>query len=138
MLGFNTSLVAAAAQNVANYQIVQIGAGGSVSAPIPIVSAIYDAATDTVTLNPSRQLYLYGHYVLTVNGMAPYGLISTTGIRLGATTVGGPGVNYVRVFGPEILAGPNPTVRPSGAAAAYRPLSAAVDAALATAGWRWW
>ena len=112
VLGFNTPLVAAAAQDVANYQIVQIGPGGYISAPIPIASAIYDAATDTVTLNPSRQLYLFGHYVLTVNGMAPNGLISTTGIRLGGTTVGGPGANFVRVFGPEILAGPNPAVQP--------------------------
>jgi uncharacterized repeat protein (TIGR01451 family) len=140
VLGFNTSLVAAAAQAVANYQIVEIGPLGNTSAPIPIASAIYDAATDTVTLNPSRQLYLFGYYVLTVNGMAPSGLISTTGIRLGGTTVGGPGANFVRVFGREILAGPNPAVQLSLAAAtpAYRPSPAAVDAALATAGSRWW
>ncbi len=129
VLGFNTPLVAAAAQNVANYQIVQIGAGGSISAPIPIVSAIYDPATDTVTLNPSRQLYLYGHYVLTVNGMAPYGLISTTGIRLGGTSVGGPGANYVRVFGPEILAGPNPTGA-TPAVAGFRAKTSASAAAI--------
>ena len=114
VIGFNTSLVAATAQDVDNYEIVQIGPGGNTSAPIPIASAIYDAATDTVTLYPSRLVYLYADYVLTVNGTAPYGLISTTGIRLGGTTVGGPGANYVRVFGPEILAGPNPAVQLSG------------------------
>ena len=81
VLGFNTPLVASAAEDVANYQIVEIGPGGSISAPILIAAAVYDAATDTVTLYPSRLVYLYADYVLTVNGTAPYGLISTSGIR---------------------------------------------------------
>ena len=107
-LTFNAPLDPSRAQDVANYQLVQFDAKGHPTHPIRLVSATYDPATNTVVLRPSRRVYLYGHYQLTVNGSTPNGLTDTSGVYLGGTRVGELGVNYVRAFGREILAGPNP------------------------------
>jgi hypothetical protein len=41
---------------------------------VPIRSAVYDAATHTVTLRPMKRLSLQLPYTLTVNGTSPSGL----------------------------------------------------------------
>ena len=75
----------ASAQNVANYQIMS--SGGAV---IPISAAVYNASAMTVTLSPSQLLNIHDVYQLTVNGMPPNGLTSSTGVELDALVTGHP------------------------------------------------
>ena len=74
VLTFSSALNATSAQNINNYQIMT-----SSGADIPVSSAVYDAATFTVTLSPSQLLSLHTFYQLTVIGMPPTGLTSRHG-----------------------------------------------------------
>src|SRR5262249_45645160 len=105
-LRFNVPLDPARAQDVGNYELVRLDARGRPSRQIPIASAAFDPATDTVVLHPARRLYLFVRHKLTINGSFPDGLTNTFGIYLGATRPGAPGLSPFRVFGAEILAGP--------------------------------
>jgi len=62
---------------------------------VAIASAVYDSATRTVTLHPSRRLNFHHHFKLTVNGNALYGLTDTQGLALDGDNNGKPGSNYV-------------------------------------------
>jgi SdrD B-like domain len=67
-LTFSTPLDPTSAQNVANYQI--FGPTDSRSpAPVPIQSAVYNASTDSVTLNLGERLQVHHPYTLTVSGL---------------------------------------------------------------------
>ena len=90
LLAFNGPLDPNTAQNPLNYQI--LGPGGH---QIRVVSAIYDSATDTVTLVPAARLKLRVRYRLTVNGKAPSGLANPSGILLDGAGNGHPGTDYV-------------------------------------------
>jgi hypothetical protein len=46
--------------------------------------------------------------MLVVNGKSPTGVTSSSGVFLDGAGNGVPGSDYVRVFGREVLAGPNP------------------------------
>ena len=69
------------------------------------MAAVYNPLAHTVTLHPATRLYLFRRYKLVVNGMPPAGLASPSGILLDGLGNGVPGSDYVRNFGPAILAG---------------------------------
>ena len=72
------------------------------------MAAVYNPNTNTVTLHPVHRLYLFRSYKLVVNGMPPDGLASPSGVLLDGQGTGVPGTNYVKVFGPSVLAGSYP------------------------------
>ena len=92
---------------------------GGHRAAIRIRSAAYDPASRTVALTPARQLYLFGHYQLVVNGTSPTGVSDVYGNLLDGAGTGRPGSDYVRVFGPEVLVGQSHPAGPRGHAAAH-------------------
>jgi hypothetical protein len=71
---------------------------------IPIRSASYDAATETVTLRPVHRLPLRRTYMLTVLGTPPGGLTDTGGVFLDGAGTGRPGSDYVAVIDRKSLA----------------------------------
>ena len=68
VLSFSTPLDPATAQNVFNYRIVG-PTDSSTPGVIPIRAAIFDAATNTVTLQLGKRLQLHHPYTLTVTGL---------------------------------------------------------------------
>jgi hypothetical protein len=109
VLTFSTALDAATAQDLANYHLNRLR-GQTIGGAIPITGAIYDPTTHTVTLQPSHRVYLFGRYLLVVNGSTPTGVAGATGLLLDGKGNGMPGSDYVATFGKEILAGPNAQV----------------------------
>jgi hypothetical protein len=91
-IAFSSPMDATRAQNPANYLIV--GPGGNA---IPVLSAAYDPATQSVTLLPSRRLDLHFRYVLMVVGSGPNGLTDAAGVPL-AGARGVPGTNDVTLL----------------------------------------
>jgi hypothetical protein len=83
-----------------NYQI--LGPGGQ---RITVVSAVYDSATDTVTLVPAERLNIHRRYRLTVNGTAPAGLTNPSGVLLDGAGNGQPGSDHVTSITSRNLAG---------------------------------
>ncbi len=79
VLTFSTPLTPASAQDLANYSVVP-AAGG---APIPILSATYNATNSTVTLLMAKQLNAHKTYYLTVYT----GVTGSTGVALASNYV---------------------------------------------------
>ncbi len=67
--------------------------------PDPITSAVYDPATQSVTLTPLKRLPLSHGQELIANGFAPGGLTSQQGVFLDGNSTGKPGSNYIAIFG---------------------------------------
>jgi hypothetical protein len=100
VLTFGASLDPASAQDVRNYTLVPTEPGGRSrphARPIPIASAVYDPAAQSVTLAPRHRLALHGYYRLTVNGTSPAGVRSTGGLFLNEWGKGQPGSDYVAI-----------------------------------------
>jgi hypothetical protein len=108
VLTFSSALEPARAQDPQNYTLRPIGPKGRVGKRIRIVSVDYSPAVHTVTLHPATRVYLFARYKLVVNGTAPLGLASPSGVLLDGRGTGVPGSDYVRIFGPSILARPHP------------------------------
>jgi uncharacterized repeat protein (TIGR01451 family) len=108
VLSFSEPLDAARAQDLRNYQLTLIAHGGALHRSVSLTGAVYNATTDSVTLQPAQLLPLRFHYKLVVNGSTPTGVASSSGVLLDGAGNGVPGSDYVRVFGREVLAGPNP------------------------------
>jgi hypothetical protein len=111
------------AENVSNYKIVGPGGG-----QIKVGSAIYDAATNTVTLVPASRLNLHWKYHLTINGTTASGLTNPDGLLLDGAGTGEPGSNYVTTLAWENLAGkasqlPTRGLLHSGGAQAAHPVT---------------
>ncbi len=100
VINFNGSLDGTFAQEVANYRIV--GPGGH---RIKVSSAVYDAATNTVTLKPSKRLNVHRTYRLTINGTTSGALQNPAGVLMAGSAVGQPGTNYVTKITWRNLAG---------------------------------
>ena len=98
VLTFGTDLDPARAGALANYHLT--GANGK---PIALTSAVYDAATRTVTLLPARSLPLNARYRLVVNGSAPAGVTDTAGTLIDGNRDGLPGGDTTLDFGREAL-----------------------------------
>jgi hypothetical protein len=128
VLSFSSALDPTPAQNVSNYLLMT-----SSGTMIPIKSAVYDSTALTVTIFPSQLLNLESFYQLTVNGEAPSGLTSSTGVPIDGAGNGTSGTNYVKMFSGGIVQGPAPELlrtAPSRYFAEAREL-AATDARLA-------
>ncbi len=89
-LTFSTALDPADAQNAADYKIVAPN-----GRTVGIAAVEYDAATDTVTLDPAHQLNLHRIYRLTVVGTGANGVRDTSGRPLDGADDLVPGSNYV-------------------------------------------
>jgi hypothetical protein len=89
VLSFNDGLDPASAQNLSNYKIV-----GPAGHAVRIGSAVFDDATNTVTLHPTRRINLHHTYRLTVIGTGPHGVTNTEGIPLDGANTGKPGSDY--------------------------------------------
>jgi hypothetical protein len=98
VLTFSEELDPARAGDVSNYRLV--GSGGQ---PIGINSAVYDAATRTVTLSPNQLLNLNVTYQVTVNGSTAGGLTDRSGNLIDGDRDGRPGGDLSRTFGREAL-----------------------------------
>jgi type IV secretory pathway TrbF-like protein len=107
---FSSVLDAARAQDRHNYTLKPIGPKGHLGSRIPVASAVYDPVANTVTLHFTTRLYLFHRYKLVINGTAPSGLASPSGVLLDGEGTGVPGTNYVAIFGPSILAQPHPPI----------------------------
>src|SRR5262249_54066774 len=105
VLTFSSALDPTRAQDPHNYTLRPVGPDGHLGGRIPIVAAVYNPLAHTVTLHPATRLYLFQRYKLVVNGMPPAGLAGPSGILLDGRGNGIPGSDYVRIFGPTILAG---------------------------------
>jgi hypothetical protein len=113
---FSQAMDAASASALGNYVLSTVGRDGRFGTRddrnVPLRSVTYDTANASVTLVPSNSsLPLHQLYRLTIVGTPTNGLRNTTGIYLGGQGVGAPGTNWVRIFGKEILAGPNAPVK---------------------------
>jgi hypothetical protein len=98
VLQFNQSLDAGPAQTKSNYTILTRGLHGQFgkgSKHIALKSAIYNAASHTVTLRASRPLKVGQRYQLTLEAAVPGGLVDNVGIMLDAASLGGQGTNFV-------------------------------------------
>jgi hypothetical protein len=100
VLTFSSALDSTRAENTANYTVT-LG-----SQQFPVTAAVYNPTSHTVTLMFSQLLNIHRQYTITVNGMAPNGLTSATGVLLDGANNGKPGSNFVLTFGSAILAGP--------------------------------
>ncbi len=89
VLSFNNGLDPTSAQNLSNYKIV-----GPAGHAVRIGSAVFDDATNTVTLHPTRRINLHHTYRLTVIGAGPHGVTNTEGVPLDGASTGKPGSNY--------------------------------------------
>lgn len=90
VLAFNQALDAASAQDTANYLI--LGPGGR---RIGVRRAIYDAASQTVTLSPAQLLNIHRTYHLAVIASTPTGVKGANGVALDGAGTGQAGTNYV-------------------------------------------
>ncbi len=106
VLTFSTALDPTRAQDLQNYDLRPIGPRGQLGQRIRISAAVYNTLADTVTLHLATRLSLHARYKLVVNGMPPAGLADPSGVLLDGLGNGVPGSDYVRTFGPKILAGP--------------------------------
>ena len=100
LISFDGPLAVSPAEDITNYQIV--GPGGRA---IKVTAAIYDTATDTVTLVPASRLNLHWKYQLTINGSTASGLTNPDGMLLDGAGTGQPGSNYVTTLAWKNLAG---------------------------------
>ncbi len=103
VLTFDQPLNPTLADNVNEYRLLD--PQGHV---VPISSAVYDAATDTVTLHPRNRINLHRTYRLTVVGVGPNGLTDSSGLLLDGKKSGQPGSNYVTTInGRNLVLPPN-------------------------------
>jgi hypothetical protein len=97
-LAFNEELDPMRANNTANYNFVLPGRdrrfGTRDDQFIPVRSAAYDSATQTVTLLPSRRIRLNELYQIQVNGTTALGVSDLVGNRLDGDGDSRPGGDY--------------------------------------------
>jgi hypothetical protein len=89
VLTFDQALDPVRAENVHEYHITD-----DRGHTVPIKSAVYDSATNTVTLHPKYRINLHLRYKLTVDGASPKGLLGSSGLLLDGKNTGRPGSNY--------------------------------------------
>ncbi len=102
---FSGPLNESSAQRASNYKVAGPIKQPGAHRPIIVTSALYNPATDTVTLAFNRRFNLHYHYRLTIKGTAPSGITNPSKVPLNAAGTTQPGSNYVVTFGPKILAG---------------------------------
>jgi len=105
VLTFDEPLDPGRAQNLNDYQIVALG---RFPRTLDIGAAVYDSATQTVTLSPVRRLNFHHRFRLTVVGTGPSGVTDTSGNLLDGQKTGHPGSNFVTIVTAFNLVLPNP------------------------------
>jgi hypothetical protein len=88
-VSFNDGLDLTSAVNLSNYEITD-PAGRRVR----VRSAVFDAATNTVTLLLAGRINLHHTYQFTVVGTGPSAVRNTQGVLLDGADTGTPGSNY--------------------------------------------
>jgi hypothetical protein len=94
VLTFDRPLEPGRAEDLHNYHLVTLVGP---KRTIRIKSAVYDAASLTVTLRPVQRLNLHKRFQLTVVGTGPSGVTDSSGNLLGVQTIGQPGSNFVAI-----------------------------------------
>ena len=89
VVSFNESLDPVSAVNLRNYRIT-----GPAGRSVRIRSAVFDAATNTVTLRPADRINLHHTYHLTLVGVGPDGIRNTQGELLDGADTGSADSNY--------------------------------------------
>jgi uncharacterized repeat protein (TIGR01451 family) len=92
VLTFDRPLDAGRAQDLRNFHLVTLRGP---KRTIRLKSAVYDAATLTVTLHPAQRLNVHMRFQLTVVGTGTSGVTDSSGNLLGAQISGQPGSNSV-------------------------------------------
>jgi len=101
VLSFDQPMSPALAEMTGNYVLRRVVRGRPLSNPrqaIRVTSAVYDPASQTVSLRTSIRLNLHYVYQITVNGVAPSGLTNISGVLLDGNGNGAPGSNFVKSF----------------------------------------
>jgi hypothetical protein len=111
VLSFNEPLDSAKAQFPGNYQIVALGGSGS-HRPIRVKEAVYNAATQTVTLSPVHRLNLHDLFRLTVIGAGSRSVTDSSGNPLDGGGSGDPGSDFVTILSASdlVLTTTNPVI----------------------------
>jgi hypothetical protein len=102
-LHFDQPLDPASAQDLKAYRLT-----GPQGQPVAILTAVYDATAETVTLYPSRRINFHRPFRLTVRGMGADGLRNAQGQLLDGRASGHPGSNYVTTVDWRNLVWPDP------------------------------
>jgi len=93
---FSHAMDVALAESLASHRLDWLGdegCGKRVVVSIPIRSAVYDSATVSVTLKPTRRLPLHDTFWLRIRGKPPGGLKDAWGVFLDGARNGHPGSN---------------------------------------------
>jgi len=102
LVTFSGAVNASEAQQTGIYRLVTPGKNGSFTAKnagrIKLRSAVYNAASDTVTLTPKKAFSLSKPVELTINGNPPSGLQDTFGRLIDGDHNGTPGGNAAAVL----------------------------------------
>jgi Bacterial Ig-like domain (group 3)/Right handed beta helix region len=101
VLQFNQALASKPAQTTDNYTILTTdlhGRFGKGSKRILVKSAVYNPASETITLHTSHPLNVHERYQLTVNGASPTGLTSTGGVSLELAQSDNRGDKYIAIL----------------------------------------
>jgi RHS repeat-associated protein len=102
LVTFSGAVNAAEADNVATYRLATAGKKGSYTAKnakvIPLKSAVYDAADDTVMLIPKKAFALTKNVQLRVNGSPPSGLQDSSGRFIDGDDNGSAGSNAIVIL----------------------------------------
>ncbi len=102
VIGFSDGLNAAEASSIGEYQLIVAGKKKSFTAKnakkLPLASAVYNAANNTVTLTTKKKLVLNKLMELVVDANPPAGLQDTSGRYIDGNGDGQPGGNGVAVL----------------------------------------
>jgi hypothetical protein len=106
VLDFDGPLDPTSAEDIANYTISgPDNRHGHRGHRVKVGSAIYNTATNSVTLVPATRLNIHETYTLTINGTTPFGVANPSGMLLDGAANGKPGSNYVTSLTRRNLAG---------------------------------
>ncbi|WP_165070285.1 beta strand repeat-containing protein [Paludisphaera rhizosphaerae] len=89
-LTFDSALDPTSAARAANYRIYD-----SAGRLISVSHAVYDSASNVVTIYPSQRLNLHRSYRLVVDAQSPNGVAGVTGVALDGSGQGVPGTDFV-------------------------------------------
>ena len=119
---FNDPLDPTSAENVSNFTIAgPVNEPGHTSHRIHVGSAIFDSATNSVTLVPTGRINIHHTYTLTINGTTSSGVTNTSGLLLDQVGNGQPGRNNITSLTWRNLAGRASTLPTLGLVDAARP-----------------
>ncbi len=103
VLDFSKGLAITPADNVDNYTVTQTARfkGKTITKSVSLMSSVYDATTDAVTLMIVGPAAFPSGGQIVVNASSPGGITDTLGVYLDGTGKGVPGVNATLVISPK-------------------------------------